>query len=152
MTHQFHSCVCTENSWKQVLKQKLEHMCIAKPFPVAKWKQPKCPSTGERNVVHPIQWNIQPQEGRKLWYVLRRGWNLKTLCYVNDAKHKRTHYMIWFTWNVQTRQIQRDKKQIVGRQVLREGDLGSECPVGSVMEVMKVAADAHYGCTKGHAW
>lgn len=96
-----------------------------------KWKPPKCPSTGEWiNTLWSIPYKeilSHRKEGSSdTHYNMDETWK-------HYARHKRAHYMIWFMWNIQTRQIQRDKKQIDGRQVLREGELGNECPVGSFM-------------------
>ena len=41
--------------------------------------------------------------------LIQLGWTLKT-CSVKEARHKRLYYMNPFVWNVQNRQIYRDRK------------------------------------------
>lgn len=41
------------------------------------------------------------------------GWSLKTLSGVKETEHKKaTYYLILFIWNVQKRQVHRDRKEI----------------------------------------
>lgn len=49
---------------------------------------------------------------RNCWHMLWHTWILKT-CHKNEARHKKatyTYYMILFTWNVQNKQIHRNRK------------------------------------------
>ena len=48
----------------------------------------------KKEVFFPLQFF---EKGVMLWHTLCRGWTSKTLCWVNEATHKRPHN-VWFHW------------------------------------------------------
>ena len=64
----------------------------------------------KKNVIIYIQWYIiQPWIQMKLWYMLQKGWILKTLSEISQIQ-KDKYCMIQLLWNIQNRQIHRERK------------------------------------------
>ena len=96
-------------------------MVIEDPFTIAKrWTQHRRPSADEwiSNMGSPTQWNIiQPWKGMEFSYRPLQRMNLENIMLSERRQTQNTtHYMVPFTWNIQTRQIHRDRKQISGFQ------------------------------------
>ena len=100
-------------------------MVIEDPFTIAKrWTHHRCPSADEwiSNMGWPTQWNIiQPWKGMQFSYRPLQRMNLENIMLSERRQTQNTtHYMVPFTWNIQNRQIHRDRKQISGCQGQRE--------------------------------
>ena len=96
-------------------------MVIEDPFTIAKrWTQHRRPSADEwiSNMGSPTQWNIiQPWKGMEFSYRPLQRMNLENIMLSERRQTQNTtHYVVPFTWNIQTRQIHRDRKQISGCQ------------------------------------
>ena len=63
----------------------------------------------------------------KYWFMLQRGWILKTYAKWKMSGGASPHGMIPRTWNVQKRQIHRDERKTSDCQGLGEGGMGSDC-------------------------
>ena len=109
LTQQFYWLVCSQEKWnptytKMCTSVLLEIFIIAK-----KWKQPKCPSINEW--VNKIQYIHTIAIKWKYWKMLHRQMNLKNITLSERSQLQKVKYcMIPFIWNVQKRQIYRDRK------------------------------------------
>lgn len=86
------------------------HLGISFECKIPKWL--KCPPS-DKTVkwmwyVHIMVYYLAIKKGMKDWYVEWYGRNLKTLCWLKEANHKRPH--ISSTWNVQKRQTYKERK------------------------------------------
>ena len=94
MNQQFQSWVYTEEKWKHMDTKNL-HTDVHSTITIAKkGKQPKYPSTSEwlnkMWYIHTMEYYLNI----KGIFMLQYGGTLKTLCYMKEASHKRSH-IIW---------------------------------------------------------
>ena len=115
--------VCTQKNWRHMLKKKIHKwkFTVALFIVAKRWKNLKCSSNDEHvnkmQHIHTTEYHSTIRRKEALTCATTE-WPLRTWCWV---RHKRPH-IIPLMWDIQSRQIHKDRKQTSGGQGLGRGE------------------------------